>query len=376
MNLHDRWAAILKSLRAAGRHRDLTRPQGIDFSSNDYLGYGNGRKPLPAQAVTQPQTGMASRLLRGHQAIWEEVEETLAHWHRAEAALVFTSGYVANEGLLATVIEPEDWVASDQLNHASIIDGVRLSKAERWVYPHNDLNTLEIGLKKAAQRPGQRFVVTESLFGMEGDRAPLMDLVTLTERHDAHLIVDEAHATGCFGPEGSGLVDAQGLRDRVLATVHTGGKALGTLGAYVCGSVQLKELLVNRCRHLIFTTALPPIVGAWWLEAVTRVRHDTEGRDLLHANARLFRAELVKHNLSAVGQDFLIPVVLGNDEQTVAAALALQAQGFDIRAIRPPTVPPGTARLRVSLHADHEASMLREVADALAIACRQVGSPP
>src|SRR5262249_43276260 len=148
-----------------------------------------------------------------------------------------------------------------------IIDGLRLSKAERFVFGHQDLDQLEDGLRRAARTGSagrQLFVVTESLFGMDGDTAPLPQLAELAQRYDAHLIVDEAHATGCFGPRGSGLVDAAGLRGEVLATVHTGGKALGVVGAYVCGSARLKELLVNRCRHLIFTTALPPAVGAWW----------------------------------------------------------------------------------------------------------------
>src|SRR5262249_37524850 len=222
-------------------------------TSNDYLGYGAARASSAGPGL--PRSGMGSRLLRGHHPIWEEVEAALAGWHGAEAALMMTSGYAANEGLLATVIEPHDWVASDQLNHASIIDGLRLAGAERFVFRHQDLDHLEAGLR-AASRGGtgqrERFVVTESLFGMDGGMTPLGPLVQLAERHGAHVIVDEAHSTGCFGPAGSGCVDAAGLRGRVLATVHTGGKALGVCGAYVCGSARLRELLINRCRHFIF----------------------------------------------------------------------------------------------------------------------------
>src|SRR5438132_12246963 len=220
---------------------------------------------------------MASRLLRGHQAIWEEVETALARWHGAEATLMMTSGYAANEGLLSTLLEPRDWVASDALNHASIIDGLRLSRAERFIYRHLDLDHLEAGLRAVARtRSVQRhlFVVTESLFGMDGDLAPLESLVLLAERYGASVIVDEAHSTGCFGPTGSGCVDAAGLRERVLATVHTGGKALAVAGAYLCGSALLRELLINRCRHFIFTTALPPIMAAGWPDALRRVRPD------------------------------------------------------------------------------------------------------
>src|SRR5207247_421755 len=159
------------------------------------------------------------------------------------------------------------------------------------------------------------------------------------------------HATGCFGPAGSGLVDALGLRGRVLATIHTGGKALGVAGAYVCGSVLLRELLVNRCRHFIYTTALPPAVGAWWLDTLPRVRADDEGRFLLHEAAAAFRAALSRHGITAPGRDFIVPVVLGGDAAAVEAAHQLRAAGWDIRAVRPPSVPAGTARLRLSIHA-------------------------
>src|SRR5581483_7735863 len=249
MKLLERWSATLDALRAAGRYRSLVSPGGVDFASNDYLGYAALRTAQDHHLLAKfARSGSASRLLRGHHPIWEEVEAALARWHGAEAALLMTSGYVANEGLLATVLEPHDWVASDQLNHASIIDGLRLARAERFVYRHNDLDHLEQGLRQAARartRERQLFVVTESLFGMDGDLAPLQQLVQLAERYEAHLIVDEAHATGCFGAAGSGCVDAAGLRGRVLATVHTGGKALGVMGAYVCGPARLRELLIN-----------------------------------------------------------------------------------------------------------------------------------
>jgi 8-amino-7-oxononanoate synthase len=370
MTLEGRWRARLADLRADGRYRELRPPAGIDFSSNDYLGYT--KLALPCTSLARG--GTASRLLRGHQAIWDEVEVALAEWHGAEAALVMTSGYTANEGLLGTLIEPHDWVASDQSNHASIIDGLRLSKAERFVYPHLDLDQLGTGLRRASEgRTPERqlFVVTESLFGMDGDVAPLAELAALARRYDAHLIVDEAHATGCFGPTGGGLVDALGLRDQVLATVHTGGKALGVPGAYIVGSRLLKETLVNRCRHLIFTTALPPQVGAWWLDAIRRVRSDDAGRARLHTNAADFRRQLHAAGIACRGRDYIVPIVLGDNAAAVEAARALQDAGFDIRAIRPPTVPPGSARLRVSIHADHAGDVLSAAAGAVADAVRR-----
>jgi 8-amino-7-oxononanoate synthase len=365
MSLASRWEQLLDELRAQGRYRHLAPPAGIDFSSNDYLGYGQNLRP---ESEALSRSGMASRLLRGHYPLWDEVETALAVWHGAEAALVMNSGYVANEGLLATVIDANDWVASDQSNHASIIDGLRLTKAERFVYRHNDLTQLEDGLRSAhaARTAGRElFIVTESLFGMDGDVAPLAAIVALAERYHASVIVDEAHATGCFGAIGSGLVDQLGLRSRVVATVHTGGKALAVPGAYIAGSRLLKELLVNRCRHLIFTTALPPQVGSWWQETLERVQIDEAARSRLHANVAEFRKALTAAGVPAGGAHYIIPIDLSDDARTVQAAQQLQASGFDIRAIRPPTVPPGTARLRISIHADHSPELLAGAAAAL-----------
>jgi 8-amino-7-oxononanoate synthase len=369
MSLSDRWRAELDALRDQGRLRTLTPPAGIDFSSNDYLGYS--KRNLRAGSVSDghARSGAASRLLRGNDPIWDEVESRLAEWHRTEAALMMTSGYAANEGLLSTVIASGDLAFSDQLNHASIIDGLRLSKAEKIIFAHNNVIQLEVLMRqKMATRPAQQawFILTESLFGMEGDQAPLREMADLAERYHAHLIVDEAHATGCFGPSGSCIVDALGLRDRVVATVHTGGKALAVPGAYIAGSRLLKEVLVNRCRHLIFTTALPPQIGAWWLDALQAVSQDDEARRALHERTRFFRSDLADRKFAAGGTDYIVTIVIGPDAAAVEIASKLQAAGFDIRAIRPPTVPPGSARLRISIHADHEVDVLRTLATALA----------
>ena len=370
MSLLDRWTSILDTLRSEGRFRSLVLPCGIDFTSNDYL--GKGCEPLP-HGEELPHSGRASRLLRGQHAIWDEVETALARWHGAEATLMMTSGYTANEGLLATVIEPNDWVASDEHNHASIIDGLRLRQPHRFIYRHNDLNHLEDGLRsQMSHRSGREcFIVTEAMFGMDGDRTPLTELTELAERYKAHLIVDEAHTTGCFGPTGSGRVDELGLRARVLATVHTGGKALGVPGAYLCGSASLKEFLVNRCRHLIFTTALAPALGAWWLAALRRVQTDESGRSALHENAALLRAALRQRGVEPTGSDYIVPVIVGEDAQAVRVAARIQERGFDVRAIRPPTVPMGTARLRIAVHANHEMRELHDLANAIADAIRE-----
>ncbi|MBM3996517.1 MAG: 8-amino-7-oxononanoate synthase [Planctomycetes bacterium] len=364
MNLFDRWQSELNELTALGRYRSLNQPAGVDFSSNDYLGYS--KKVWPHS--NRSRSGTASRLLRGHDPIWDELEAKLAAWHGAESALMFSSGYVANEGLLSTICAAGDVVFSDQSNHASIIDGLRMSRAEKIVFPHNDVSRLGEAMRaRHAKRSANQawFIVTESLFGMEGDQAPLPEMADLARKYDAHLVVDEAHATGCFSDTGSGLVDSFGLRDHVLATMHTGGKALAVPGAYVAGSARLKKLLVNRCRHFIFTTALPPQIGAWWLDVLDVVVSDHAARQSLRRNSTVFCDCLREHGLQVPAAGYVVPVVIGSDQAAVARADRLQTLGFDVRAIRPPTVPPGAARLRISIHADHEEATLRELAGLL-----------
>lgn len=380
MSLFDRWTGTLDDLRGQDRFRSFARPLGHDFTSNDYLGYGGAglETGVPVSGdngLSLPRSGMASRLLRGHHEIWEEVEARLAAWHGAEAVLMMTSGYAANEGLLATVLEPGDWVAIDELVHACIHDGLRLAKCRRSTFRHNDLNQLEEALKGEAEKATagrERFVVTESLFSMDGDLSPLREIVELAKRYGAHVIVDEAHSTGCYGPAGSGCVDAAGVRGRVLASVHTGGKALGVPGAYVACSRLLKDYLVNRCRHLIFTTALPPVCGRWWLDMLPKVQADDAGRDRLRSNNRRFRAVLEEGGVSPRGSEYVVPVVLGENGPAVRAAWRLQEQGFDVRAIRPPSVPVGTSRLRVSIHADHEPDLVDRAAEAVVEAVHEV----
>ncbi len=373
MSLTDRWTGVLNDLREQGRYRSFRLPQGIDFTSNDYLGYGaSGRCPLPETALQI--SGISSRLLRGHHEIWDEVEAMLAAWHGVEAVLMMTSGFSANEGLIGTLAEPGDWVAADELSHASIIDGLRLARPRKFLFKHNDLNHLEDGLRsETAKRPPERemFVVTESLFSMDGDTAPLAEMAKLAERYGAHFIVDEAHSTGCFGENGVGCLPARSAsKGPVLASIHTGGKALGLPGAYICGSKLLKEYLTNRCRHLIYTTAMPPAIGTWWREQIPRVQADSAARTALHRNASLLRERLASHCIIPPGSHYVVPVVVGEDAPTVRAAKSLQELGFDVRAIRPPTVPHGTCRLRVSVHANHDEADLIRLADAIAAAVR------
>ncbi len=369
MSLTSRWSGVLDELREQGRYRAFRLPRGHDFTSNDYLGYTSSGEHTPALPPGLARSGTSSRLLRGQHEVWDQVEAMLAEWHGAQAVLMMTSGYAANEGLIATLAEPGDWVAADELSHACIIDGLRLARPRKFLFRHNDLNHLEEGLKaEAAKRPEGRelFIVTESLFSMDGDTAPLTDIVALAERYGAHVIIDEAHSTGCFGPRGSGCVDEAGLRSRVLASVHTGGKALGLAGAYICCSPLLKDILINKCRHLIFTTALPAAVAAWWQEQLPLVQVDDERRHRLHANAAHFRESLQKHSITPPGSHYVVPVIVGQDAPAVRAALQLQEHGYDVRAIRPPSVPHGTSRLRISIHSDHTPTLLTQLAEHVA----------
>jgi 8-amino-7-oxononanoate synthase len=378
--LWQRWDRRLGELEAQGRLRELSPPAGVDFSSNDYLGYGSGRRAVFAHDAKRDlgRSGMASRLLRGNHPIWEQVENLLGEWQEFETALVMPSGYAANLAMLTTLTEPGDWVLSDELNHASLIDGLRLARTHKLIYRHNDLNHLEECLKSAARqrfRSRELFIVTETLFSMDGDLCPLRQITKLAQKYEANLLLDEAHATGCLGKKGAGYLGEEEQEGYALAAMHTGGKALGVPGAFIACCTDIKRLFVNCSRQFICTTALPPAIAWWWLDAVERVKADDAGRETLHDNAAFFRAELTRHDIPALGSHYIVPVVLGADAQAVQAAQELRTAGWDIRAIRPPTVPEGTARLRISIHADHDRETLQRAAAAVAAAVKRALVP-
>ena len=350
------------------RHLEIL-PDG-NFSSNDYLGLSVD--PRLRQAVAEavisgsPVGSTGSRLLSGHAAVWDELESQLAEFAGAEAALYFNSGYAANVGLFSAVLRPDDIVFSDSANHASIIDGIRLSGARKVIFPHLDLNALEDALRQNRPAAGQKLIAIESVFSMDGDRAPLPDLLALSDRYGAELIVDEAHATGVFGPQGRGLVAAANRSGRVFAVVHTCGKALAGMGAFVSGSRALREFLINRARPFIFSTALPPYI-ARQMQAAVRIAQgaDAQREKLLSLSAHL-RARLRAEEFDTARSDSqIVPVVLGTNERALQFAALLCEQGFSVRAIRPPTVPAGSARLRVSLTARHARETLDGLVDAL-----------
>ena len=366
MDINQRILAELSGLESRAELRELQTVHGIDFSSNDYLGLAVD--PRMKQAILESVESAAriastgSRLLSGHAEAWTVLEHDFARWVGAEAALYFTSGYAANLGLLGALLRPEDVVFSDSANHASLIDGMRLAKSKRVIFPHLDLDYLQDELKRNTSAGGQLVIVTESIFSMEGDRAPLADLVALAEHFGAAMIVDEAHAIGVLGPRGSGCVAEAGLSDRVFATVHTCGKALAAAGAFVCGSDNLRKLLINRARTFIYNTALPPYFAAQVSAGISLAQNADPERARLAELSAFLRSELRKNGFYIGGIDSqIIPVVLGWNEAAVQFAEHLRARGFGVRAIRPPTVPEGSARIRLSLTAKHSEDILAEL---------------
>ena len=346
----DRLAATLAELRGAGLLRQMRLPQGIDLVSNDYLGLADHpyvTEAMRAMVANLPAGSGGSRLLRGHHEIFEIIETRLAMFSGSDAALLFGSGYAANIGLLQAVVSQDDLVVSDAHNHASLIDGIRLTKAETVIYPHQDLHALEAAL--ARPRRGRAIVITESVFSMDGDLTPLVDVCAIAERANAIVIVDEAHATGMYGGRGSGRVEELGLRDRVAATIHTGGKALGCGGAWVAGSRALRDVLVNRARTFIFSTAPLPVLGATLGAALDCLEREPQRRvDVVHKSL-LLRSALGDAGVHGGGESMIVPIIVGSNETATALQSELSEAGFDVRAIRPPSVAPGTARLRVTV---------------------------
>ena len=357
--LDDAFDAELSRWEAVGRRRTLdaapASERAADFVSNDYLGLSSHPEVVAAGREALERLGAggrAARLLGGGGPLAGVVERTVADWLGAEAALLFPSGYQANAGLPQALLEPGDAVFSDALNHASQIDGVRLARARRTVFRHGDLDELERGLA-SARGARRRLVLVEGLYGMDGDLAPLAELAELCARHDAWLVIDEAHAAGVIGPHGRGAwaaADVQTeLAERCLARVVTGGKALGVAGGLVVGSRALIELLANRARSFVFTTAPPPAVSAALARAVELASDMGAERDRLHTLAGRLAERL---DLSCPA-GAILPVPIGPDAAAVALSLELGRRALDVRAVRPPTVPEGTARLRVALHASN-----------------------
>jgi 8-amino-7-oxononanoate synthase len=372
--LEARVRSRLRIIRDRGLERTLQPPSGVDLSSNDYLGLSTHPRLKQAMADAAFRAGVGStgsRLLRGHRMAFEDVERRFADFKGSERALYFSSGYLANLAVLTTYAEKGDVIYSDVHNHASLIDACRLSRAERVIFPHNDSEALEEKVRRKAD--GRAFVVVESLFSMDGDIAPLQRYAEICRRADATLVVDEAHAVGVYGARGSGSIEHLGIDPNACISINAGGKALGVSGAFVAGPAWAIEYLIQRARPFIFSTASPPPVAAALAASLDVVAAEPERRARLASRvARMHDALEAQGFVFPCQRTHILPIVLGDNDRALAAAGALQAEGFDVRAVRAPSVPDGTARLRISINAALEDETIDRFAAALARVFRDV----
>ena len=370
----------LKKRRELGSFRKLGAPSGpVDFTSNDYLGLARSLElanpiehKLKHADWRSPRNGSTgSRLLSGNSAWAEVLERKIASFHGTESSLLFNSGYDANLGALSALLREGDTVFYDELCHASMHDGIRLGKASAYPFKHNDPEHLEEWLfrlnrptsaPKRSATASATWIVVESLYSMNGDQAPLQELGSLARRFEAHLFVDEAHATGVFGPRGAGIVQGLGLASEVAVRVHTFGKALGCHGAVVVSSRVVQEYLINFAKPLIYSTALPPHSLAA-IEAAYELLPELDlARTLLHGRVKFFRSLATAHHLPVLESESPIQVLIVPNAASVRAlAQNAQAEGFDVRPILSPTVPPGQERIRICLHLYNSKDEIREL---------------
>jgi len=349
-----RYEKILCALERRGRLRTLALPRGVDFSSNDYLALSDAA-PIRQALIEALERGMpvgagGARLLRGNHPEHEALEAQAASMFGAERALYFGGGFIANFALLSLLPQRDDVVVYDALIHASCHEGMRAGAAQCVAAAHNDAGAVEDRLRdwRAAGGKGRAWIVVESLYSMDGDRAPLAELADVAARYEAMLVIDEAHATGVFGPEGQGLAAAYEGRENVIA-VHTCGKALGAMGALVCGPAPMVEFLINRSRAFIYATAPSPLMAVAVREALDLLKREPERRLRLQRLMTFANREIqLRCGVRPSGSQIL-PVVVGDGRRAMRLAQAMQARGYDIRGIRPPTVPEGSARLRIAL---------------------------
>ncbi len=349
----DRYASALAALARDGRLRTLQPRRGIDFVSNDYLALAESPR-LRKAVITAIESGTpigagGSRLLRGNCAEHEQLEADAADFFGTESALYFGAGYSANFAALSTLPQRGDLIVMDELSHASMREGAKASRTEIVETPHNDSNAVADAIRAWQTKggKGRPWIAVESIYSMDGDTAPLAELMQIADRNDGFLYIDEAHATGVFGPDGRGLSAVYEGRANVVA-VHTCGKALGASGALVMTTKLLRDFLVNRSRPFIFATAPSPLMAVAVGEALKILRDEPERRQQLHDLIALASDYIRAQGWTPSGSQ-IIPYIVGHNERTMTLAAALQRRGFDIRGIRPPTVPAGTARLRISL---------------------------
>jgi 8-amino-7-oxononanoate synthase len=371
MMMHEIYTADLQALAGRGRLRALRGRSGIDLASNDYLGLAESgelrQAAVDALARGVPVGAGGSRLLRGNHPEHEALEREAAAYFGAESALYFGAGYVANFAIFSTLPQRGDLVVHDELIHASVHEGVRRGRAESVGVPHNNIDAFDAAIVRwrAAGGKGRVWLSVESLYSMDGDSPNLAELFAVADRHDAMVVIDEAHATGVLGPQGRGLAAPFEGRDNVI-TLHTCGKALGTVGGFILAPKIIRDFLINRSRPFIFATAPSPLIAAVTRAALEISRTNPERRERLARLVQFAGNELRRRcNVEPSGSQIL-PVIIGADQAAVALAASLQRKGFDIRAIRPPTVPEGTARLRIALTLNVNEAIVAELFAALA----------
>jgi 8-amino-7-oxononanoate synthase len=364
-----RWIEDLKGVEAIIEGREV-----VLFCSNDYLGISRSErfKQVVLELLERWGAGApSSRSIAGSFLIHKELEEELSEFKGTERALLFSTGYMANLGILTSLVGEGDLILSDQFNHASIIDGARLSRAEIWVYRHRDMNHLEELLKRSGHR--RRLIVSDGVFSMEGDIAPLKDLKELSDRYGAILVIDDAHGTGVLGKEGRGIAEHFGLLGQIDVQMGTLGKALGIMGAFVAGEAVLVEYLLNRARTFMYTTSLPPLIVGMVKEALRIMKEEPWRREKLWENTRLFREGAKRLGFKVLGETPIVPIVIGDDHLTMRLSAALFELGIYVQGIRPPTVPPGTSRLRFSISALHTKEHIEKALFALKEAGQRLG---
>jgi 8-amino-7-oxononanoate synthase len=358
MELPQKLKKRLENASSLNQYRSLKPRHGIDFTSNDYLGFTQDKNLLEILKKNISELthlgSSGSRLLRGNLEIFEVLENDLAKFSKRKASLFFPSGFQANLALYSALLTADDVVFSDEYNHASIIDGIRLSRCKCEIYPHGDFQTLAKILMKYEKFQGLKVIATESLFSMEGDRASVKELAKLSLEHGALLVIDEAHSTGLYD-----------CGEGAFATLHTGGKALGVAGAWIACDPSFKDFLVNFSRPFIFSTAPQPVLAQSLRASLKYWSQVGEARvTKLLKNSQYFLSKINQRSsdlkfsipLNILGP--IIPIILGENERALKVALQLEKRGYDVRAIRPPTVPEGTARLRLTLNSEHSEKIL------------------
>ena len=381
--------AQLDSWRAAGTYQKLrvlesanaaeSRYDGkevINLASNNYLGLTTHPKLVEAAVSAAKAYGAGSgavRTISGTMTLHMQLEERIARFKNVEACVVFQSGFAANAGTVSAVLTPEDHVISDALNHASIIDGCRLSRAKIHVFPHKDMAVAEQKLSAIADAPGRKLLITDGVFSMDGDIGPLPELVALAEKYGAIMMIDDAHSSGVLGRNGRGTVDHFNLHGRVDIQVGTLSKAIGVLGGYVCGSRDLIEFLYHRARPFLFSTSHPPAVAAACLAAFDVLEQEPERIEQLWSNTRYFKAGLVNAGLdTGVSETPIVPVMVGDAARAHEFSRALFERGVFATGIGFPTVPEGKARVRCILSSAHSTSELDRAIDVMTIAGKQL----